>query len=182
MSLASGAYQFARTLTTAWNRKLPVNFHNHLKSQYRKFQSTPIVSTNTMAFTVSTHESLTIVSTPQAPKAIGPYAQAIKVGDLLFTSGSIPLVPENMKIVEGGVEAQAEQCLKNMKTVVEAGGSELGKVVKTTVFLKSMDDFVAVNNVYAKFFGNHVPARSAIEVARLPKDVLVEIECIASLK
>ncbi|PPQ70735.1 hypothetical protein CVT26_014700 [Gymnopilus dilepis] len=132
-----------------------------------------------MASTVSTHESLTAVSTTNAPKAIGPYAQAIKVGDLLFTSGSIPLVPETMEIVEGGVETQAEQCLKNMKAVLEAGGSELGKVVKTTVFLKSMNDFVTVNNVYAKFFGDHRPARSAVEVARLPKDVLVEIECIA---
>lgn len=87
-----------------------------------------------------------------------------------------------MQIVEGGVVAQTEQALKNLKAVVEAGGSELGKVAKTTVFLKSMDDFVAVNGVYAKFFGEHKPARSAVEVARLPKDVLVEVECIASLK
>ncbi|KAJ2917852.1 hypothetical protein MD484_g2533, partial [Candolleomyces efflorescens] len=87
-----------------------------------------------------------------------------------------------MQVVEGGVEAQAEQALKNLKAVVEAGGAELGKVVKTTVFLKSMDDFVAVNGVYAKFFGNHKPARSAVEVARLPKDVLVEVEAIVSLK
>ncbi|KAJ2930442.1 hypothetical protein H1R20_g6661, partial [Candolleomyces eurysporus] len=87
-----------------------------------------------------------------------------------------------MQVVEGGVEAQAEQALKNLKAVVEAAGAELGKVVKTTVFLKSMDDFVAVNGVYAKFFGNHKPARSAVEVARLPKDVLVEVEAIVSLK
>ncbi|KAF8913166.1 Endoribonuclease L-PSP/chorismate mutase-like protein [Gymnopilus junonius] len=182
MSLTTSAFRLTRNLATTLNRKLPVNFDNHLKSQSRKFLSTPIVSTKAMSSTVSTHESLCIVSTSQAPKAIGPYAQGIKVGDLLFTSGSIPLVPETMEIVEGGVEVQAEQCLKNMKAVLEAGGSELGKVVKTTVFLKSMNDFVAVNNVYAKFFGNHVPARSAVEVARLPKDVLVEIECIASLK
>jgi len=87
-----------------------------------------------------------------------------------------------MQIVAGGIEEQTEQALKNLKAVVEAGSSELGKVVKTTVFLKSMDDFLAVNAIYAKFFGDHKPARSAVEVARLPKDVLVEIECIASLK
>lgn len=90
--------------------------------------------------------------------------------------------PETMQVVEGGVEAQTEQALKNLKAVVEAGGAELGRVVKTTVFLKSMDDFVAVNGVYASFFGNHKPARSAVEVARLPKDVLVEVEAIVSLK
>ncbi|KAF6748442.1 Endoribonuclease L-PSP/chorismate mutase-like protein [Ephemerocybe angulata] len=127
---------------------------------------------------VTTHASLSIVSTAQAPAAIGPYAQGIKAGDLLFCSGCIPLNPETMQVVEGGVEAQAEQALKNLKAVVEAGGAELGKVVKTTVFLKSMDDFVAVNGVYAKVFGNHTPARSAVEVARLPKDVLVEVEAI----
>ncbi|KAF9566980.1 YjgF-like protein [Agrocybe pediades] len=135
-----------------------------------------------MSSPASTHESLSVVSTSQAPAAIGPYSQAIKVGDLVFCSGCIPLVPSTMQIVEGGVEAQTEQALQNLKAVVEAAGSELGKVAKTTVFLKSMDDFVAVNGVYAKFFGNHAPARSAVEVARLPKDVLVEVECIASLK
>ncbi|KAF4622949.1 hypothetical protein D9613_002269 [Agrocybe pediades] len=132
-----------------------------------------------MSSPASTHESLSVVSTSQAPAAIGPYSQAIKVGDLVFCSGCIPLVPSTMQIVEGGVEAQTEQALQNLKAVVEAAGSELGKVAKTTVFLKSMDDFVAVNGVYAKFFGNHAPARSAVEVARLPKDVLVEVECIA---
>jgi reactive intermediate/imine deaminase len=85
-----------------------------------------------------------------------------------------------MEVVSGGVEAQTEQALKNLKALVEAGGSDLGKVVKTTVFLKSMNDFATVNGIYAKFFGNHAPARSAVEVARLPKDVLIEIECIAS--
>ncbi|KAF8963894.1 Endoribonuclease L-PSP/chorismate mutase-like protein, partial [Flammula alnicola] len=119
-----------------------------------------------------------------APAAIGPYSQAIKVGDLLFCSGCIPLDSSTMEIVQGGVVEQTEQALKNLKAVVEAGGSELGKVAKTTarirfVFLKSMNDFVAVNGAYAKFFGSHAPARSAVEVARLPKDVLVEIECIA---
>jgi len=132
------------------------------------------------AMSPKTHESLTIVSTPNAPAAIGPYSQGIRLGNLLFCSGCIPLDPSTMQIVSGGVEAQTEQVLKNLKAVVEAGGSELGKVVKTTVFLKSMNDFTTVNEIYAKFFGNHVPARSAVEVARLPKDVLIEIECIAS--
>ncbi|KIK02087.1 hypothetical protein K443DRAFT_97468 [Laccaria amethystina LaAM-08-1] len=132
-----------------------------------------------MSSTVTTHPTLSVVSTPQAPAAIGPYSQAIKVGDLLFCSGCIPLDASTMQVVEGGVVPQTEQALKNLKAVVEAGGSELGKVAKTTVFLKSMDDFVAVNGVYAEFFGEHKPARSAVEVARLPKDVLVEVECIA---
>ncbi|EIW87245.1 YjgF-like protein, partial [Coniophora puteana RWD-64-598 SS2] len=114
-----------------------------------------------------------------APAAIGPYSQAIKAGDLVFVSGCIPLDPGTAQIVEGGIEAQTTQALKNLKAVVEASGSELGKVVKTTVFLKDMNDFVVVNGLYEKFFGNHKPARSAVEVARLPKDVLFEIECIA---
>jgi len=129
---------------------------------------------------ITTHESLSIVSTARAPAAIGPYSQGIRLGNLLFCSGCIPLDPSTKEIVSGGIEAQTEQVLKNLKAVVEAGGSELGKVVKTTVFLKSMNDFATVNEIYAKFFGNHSPARSAVEVARLPKDVLVEIECIAS--
>jgi len=129
-----------------------------------------------------THESLSIVSTSSAPAAIGPYSQAIKAGDLLFLSGCIPLNAQGELVGEGSVEAQTHQVLANLKAVVEAGGSELGKVIKTTVFLKSMNDFVPVNTIYAEFFGNHKPARSAVEVARLPKDVLVEIEAIVSLK
>ncbi|KAG5644152.1 hypothetical protein DXG03_009047 [Asterophora parasitica] len=127
---------------------------------------------------ISTHSTLSIVSTPNAPAAIGPYAQAIKVGDFLFSSGNIPLNAEGALVGEGDVEAQTRQVLANLKAVVEAGGSELGKVAKTTVFLKSINDFAAVNAIYADFFGQHTPARSAIEVARLPKDVLVEIEAI----
>jgi len=145
-----------------------------------KLRTSIITTTRTMSSAITTHESLSIVSTTNAPAAIGPYSQGIRMGDLLFCSGCIPLDPSNMQIVSGGVEAQTEQALKNLKAVVEAGGSELGKVVKTTVFLKSMNDFATVNEIYAKFFGNHAPARSAVEVARLPKDVLVEIECIAS--
>lgn len=139
------------------------------------------VSTTTMANKVTMHESLEIVGTSQAPAAIGPYSQAIKVGSLVFCSGCIPLNPETMEIVPGGVEEQAQQALKNLKAVVEASGSELGKVAKVTVFLKNMNDFAAVNGIYANFFGDHKPARSAVEVARLPKDVLVEVEAIASL-
>ncbi|KAJ3478080.1 hypothetical protein NLI96_g10006 [Meripilus lineatus] len=135
-----------------------------------------------MSSTTSTHASLTLVSTTDAPAALGPYTQAIRTGDLLFVSGSLGIDPSVGKMVEGGVEAQAEQALKNLKAVVEAGGSELGKVVKTTVFLASMDDFVAVNGVYAKAFGAHKPARSAVQVARLPLNALVEIEAIASVK
>ncbi|KXN85727.1 hypothetical protein AN958_10910 [Leucoagaricus sp. SymC.cos] len=131
-----------------------------------------------MATKATTHESLSIVSTPQAPAAIGPYSQAIKVGSLVFCSGCIPLNPETMEIVPGRIEEQTQQALTNLKAVVEASGSELGKVVKTTVFLKNMSDFIAVNGIYANFFGDHKPARSAVEVARLPKDVLVEIEAI----
>ncbi|EIW63738.1 YjgF-like protein [Trametes versicolor FP-101664 SS1] len=126
----------------------------------------------------STHPSLSLVSTPNAPAAVGPYTQAVRVGSLLFLSGSLGLNPATGKMVEGGVEEQAKQALQNMKAIIEAGGSEVGKVVKTTVFLKNMEDFKAVNAVYSAFFGNHTPARSAVEVARLPLDALFEIEAI----
>jgi len=135
-----------------------------------------------MSSNATTHPSLQPVSTEHAPAAIGPYTQAFKVGDLLFVSGSIPLDPKTGQVVSGGIEEQTEQALQNLKAIVEAGGSELGKVIKTLVFIKNMDDFGAINVVYEKFFGSHKPARSAVEVARLPKDVLFEIECIASLK
>ncbi|KAI0325428.1 YjgF-like protein [Cubamyces sp. BRFM 1775] len=130
--------------------------------------------------TMSTHPSLSLISTPNAPAAVGPYTQAVRVGDLLFLSGSLGLDPATGKMVEGGVEAQARQALKNMKAIIEASGSEVGKVVKTTVFLHSMDDFKAVNGVYSEFFGEHKPARSAVQVARLPLDALFEIEAIVS--
>ncbi|ESK93419.1 endoribonuclease l-psp [Moniliophthora roreri MCA 2997] len=147
-----------------------------------KRQNISLSKASHRAMSVSTtHPSLSVVSTTNAPGAIGPYSQAIKVGDLLFCSGCIPVDPTNGSIPEG-VEAQAKQALKNLKAVVEAGNSELGKVVKTTVFLKDMNHFAAVNAIYEEAFGSHKPARSAVEVARLPKDVLVEVECIASLK
>jgi len=123
--------------------------------------------------------ALTPVSTSAAPSAIGPYSQAIKVGNLVFASGCIPLDPKTMEIVSGGIEEQTKQSLANLKAVVEASGSSVGQVAKTTVFLKNMGDFATVNAIYAEFFGDHKPARSAVEVARLPKDVLVEVECIA---
>ncbi|KAH8835139.1 translation initiation inhibitor [Flagelloscypha sp. PMI_526] len=132
-----------------------------------------------MAAKPQTASSLSIVATP---RAIGPYSQAIKAGDLLFVSGNIPLDPTTGEIVPGGVKEQTVQALKNLTAVVEAGGSELGKVVKTTVFLKDMNDFATVNDIYAGVFGDHKPARSAVEVSRLPKDVLVEVEAIVSLK
>jgi len=135
----------------------------------------------TMSSTITTDPTLTLIFTSNAPGAVGPYSQAIKFRDLLFVSGNIPLNPVTGEIVAGGVEEQAEQVLKNLRAVVEASGSDLGKVVKTTVFLKSMNDFAVVNRIYEQAFGNHKPARSAVEVSRLPKDVLVEIECIAGL-
>ncbi|KAG1747542.1 Endoribonuclease L-PSP/chorismate mutase-like protein [Suillus lakei] len=115
--------------------------------------------------------TITSVSTSNAPSAIGPYSQAIKAGEFVFVSGCIPLVPSTMLIVEGA----------NLKAVLEASSSSVGKVVKTTVFLKNMEDFATVNKIYEEFFSGseHKPARSAVEVARLPKDVLFEIECIA---
>lgn len=121
-----------------------------------------------------------IISTEKAPAAIGPYSQANVFGDLVFTSGQIPLDPATGKIVGSTVEEQTEQVFTNIKNLLEASGSSLDKVLKTTVFIKNMDDFGKMNDVYAKFFteGNY-PSRSAVEVARLPKDVLVEIETIA---
>jgi len=142
----------------------------------------PIARQRNMTSTVTTHPTLQAVSTEHAPAAIGPYNQAIKAGDLLFVSGCIALDPKTAQVIPGGIAEQAEQSLKNMKAIVEAGGSELGKVVKALVFLKNMDDFADINAIYGKYFGDHKPARSAVEVSRLPKDVLVEIECIASLK
>lgn len=138
--------------------------------------------TREMPTTVTTHSSLTPVTTENAPAAIGPYSQAVKAGDLVFLSGCIPLVPSTMQIIDGGIVEQTTQALANLKAVLEASGSDVGRVVKTTVFLKNMNDFVIVNGIYAEFFGDHKPARSAVEVARLPKDVLFEIECIASLR
>ena len=120
------------------------------------------------------------IQTSGAPAAIGPYSQAMQVGDLLFTSGQIPLRADG-SLLEGDITAQTTQVLANLKAVIEAAGSSLNKVVKTTVFLKNLDDFVAMNKVYGDTFGSHTPARSTVQVAKLPRDVLVEIEAIVSL-
>ena len=122
-----------------------------------------------------------IITTTKAPAAIGPYSQAVRTGNLLFTSGQIPINPETGEIIEGDTGKQTEQMMKNLKAVLEAGGASLESVVKTTVFLKDMADFAVMNGVYAKYFVENQPARSAVQVARLPKDVSVEIEAIARL-
>lgn len=119
-----------------------------------------------------------IISTPKAPAAIGPYSQAIEVNGLLFTSGVIPIVPSTGELVEGDIEAQAEQAIGNLAALIEAAGAKIENTIKTTVFIKNMDDFTKVNEIYAKYFMTDFPARSCVEVARLPKDVLIEIEAI----
>jgi 2-iminobutanoate/2-iminopropanoate deaminase len=119
------------------------------------------------------------IQTGHAPQAIGPYSQAVKVNGFVFCSGQIPLDPATMQIIEGDVTAQTERVLSNLSAVLEAAGSSLAKVVKTTVFLLDMNDFVAMNEVYATFFSNNCPARSTVQVARLPRDVRVEIEVVA---
>ncbi|MGZ4889028.1 MAG: RidA family protein [Candidatus Angelobacter sp.] len=120
-----------------------------------------------------------VVSTPNAPQAIGPYSQAIKANGFIFISGQIPIDPATGKLIEGGIEAQTEQVLKNLSAVLQAAGSSWEKVVKTTVFLKNMSEFGQMNEVYGKTCKNAPPARSTVEAARLPKDVAVEIDVIA---
>lgn len=120
-----------------------------------------------------------VIHTNQAPAAIGPYVQATRLGELVFTSGQIPLDPATMTLVTGSIEVQTEQVMKNLLAVLEAAGATATTVVKTTCFLKNMEDFAAFNTVYGKYLGEAAPARSCVEVARLPKDVLVEVEAIA---
>ena len=120
------------------------------------------------------------VSTNKAPAAIGPYSQAQIVGDLVFCSGQIPVIPETGALAQG-LEAQANQVFKNIAALLTAAGSDISKVVNTTVFIKNMDDFAAINAIYAQYFTEPFPARSCVEVARLPKDVLLECEAIAEL-
>lgn len=124
----------------------------------------------------------TIISTPKAPAAIGPYSQAVLVNGMLFTSGVIPIDPEANTLVEGDVTVQARQAIGNLKNLIEASGSSMDKVVKTTVFIKDMNDFGKINDIYKDFFTSDFPARSCVEVARLPKDVLIEIEAIATVE
>jgi 2-iminobutanoate/2-iminopropanoate deaminase len=120
-----------------------------------------------------------VIATDQAPKAIGPYSQAIRAQGLIFTSGQIALDPATSQIVAGDVSAQTERVLKNLAAVLHASGSSLEKVLRCSVFLKNMEDFAAMNEVYGRYFKQEPPARSTVEVARLPKDVLVEIDVIA---
>jgi 2-iminobutanoate/2-iminopropanoate deaminase len=120
-----------------------------------------------------------IISTKDAPQAIGPYSQAIKANGFVFVSGQVAIDPTTQQVMSGDVAAQTDRVLRNLSEILEAGGSGLGKVVKSTVFLKNMDDFAAMNAIYGKYFSSAPPARSTVEVARLPKDVQVEIDVIA---
>ncbi|HAX44152.1 MAG: RidA family protein [Bryobacteraceae bacterium] len=120
-----------------------------------------------------------IISTPNAPAAIGPYSQAVRWNGLVFCSGQIPLDPATGELVEGGVTKQTSRVLDNLKAVLEASGSSLGQVLKTTVFMKDLSEFAAMNEVYSHYFGENPPARATVEASRLPRDVRVEIECIA---
>lgn len=121
----------------------------------------------------------TIISTKKAPAAIGPYSQAVVVGDMIFTSGMIPIIPETGELETGDIKAQAKQAIGNLIALLKESGASADSVIKTTVFIKNMNDFAAVNEVYAEFFTDNFPARSCVEVARLPKDVLIEIEAVA---
>jgi len=120
-----------------------------------------------------------MIHTDGAPKAIGPYSQAVKAGGLVYCSGQIPLDPATMNLVGGTVAEQTRRVLNNLDAVLRAAGSSLAEVVKTTVFLRDMNDFAEMNAAYGEFFGERPPARATVQVARLPKDVAVEIDCIA---
>lgn len=120
-----------------------------------------------------------VIATDKAPGAIGPYSQAIKLGGLVFTAGQIPLDPATMKIVEGDVSAQSERVMQNLAAVLEAAGSSLARVVKTTCFLTDLDDFAAFNEVYGRHMGDNRPARSTVQVSKLPAGARVEVEAIA---
>ncbi len=122
-----------------------------------------------------------IISTDKAPAAIGPYSQAIEVNGFLFTSGVIPIVPATGELVHGGIEEQAEQAISNLSALIKEAGASIENTVKTVVFIKNMDDFAKVNEIYSRYFQKDCPARSCVEVARLPKDVLIEIEAIVAV-
>ncbi|KAK1925141.1 Endoribonuclease L-PSP/chorismate mutase-like protein [Papiliotrema laurentii] len=136
----------------------------------------PVIARRTFTATRAMSSPYTVVSTDAAPAAIGPYVQAVKHNGLIYASGSIPLDPKTMEIVSGGVEEQTKQVFKNISAVLAASNSSPSHVLKVGIFIKDMNDFAAINKIYAEFFGETKPARSCVEVARLPKDVLVEIE------
>ena len=121
-----------------------------------------------------------VISTKAAPAAIGPYSQAIKAGNLVFVSGQIPIIPETGETSRGDAAVQTRQVLNNLRNILDAAGTSLDKVVKTTIFMKDLNDYAAVNDVYKEFFQNEPPARAAVQVSRLPKDVAIEIEAIAT--
>lgn len=123
-----------------------------------------------------------IISTEKAPAAIGPYSQAVEAGGFVFTSGVIPIVPATGELIQGGIEEQAEQAIRNLAALIEAAGATVEDTIKTVVFIKDMNDFAKVNEIYSKYFKKDCPARSCVEVARLPKDVLIEIEAIVAKK
>lgn len=125
---------------------------------------------------------MNIIASDGAPTAIGPYCQAIEHGGLVYCSGQIPLDPRTMKVVPGDIEAQTTRVLENLSAVLQAAGSDLSRVLKTTVFLQNLEHFASMNAVYERAFRGHAPARSTVQVARLPLDVLVEIECVAIAK
>lgn len=125
---------------------------------------------------------LSIVSTSEAPAAIGPYSQGVIAGGMLYTAGQIPLDPAIMEVDGADIETQSERVLANLDAVLRAAGSSLGEVVKTTCFLVDLDDFQSFNTIYARWFGDHKPARSTVQVSGLPRGVLVEVECIAAIR
>lgn len=123
-----------------------------------------------------------IIHTDRAPKAVGPYSQAVRSGNFLFTAGQVAIDPATSQFIGGSIEAQTRQVVSNLRAVLEAGGSSLAGVIKTTVFLTTMDHFAAMNGVYAEFFGETLPARSTVAVSQLPLGALVEIECVALVR
>lgn len=125
---------------------------------------------------------LEVIHTDKAPRAIGPYSQAIRVGSFIHTAGQVALDPATGQLVEGGIEAQTRQALQNLSHVLEAAGSSLRHVVKTTVFMKDIGEFAQMNTIYGEMFGEHKPARSTVQVAALPRGAAVEIECVAVVK
>ena len=125
--------------------------------------------------------SIKLTHTDKAPAAIGPYSQAAIVGNIIFTSGQIPLVPETGELIKDDIKKATRQSLENVKTILETSGSSLNQIAKVNIFISDMENFAAVNEIYSEYFNEHKPARSCVEVARLPKDSLVEIEAIAEI-